>query len=79
MCAADDVMSDKGNWGLRRTGLLALGADQCDFFYKRGGQPQPLAEQYPVKIRVASEGNFLRAGKILRLEVLPVLKKVPSE
>ncbi len=31
LCAVDDVMSDKGNQGLRRTGTLALGAGKCDF------------------------------------------------
>ena len=51
MCAVDDVMSDKNNQGLRRSGSLALGAHQCDFRYQRGGQPQRLAEQYPEQIR----------------------------
>jgi hypothetical protein len=50
-CAVDDVMSDKGNQGLRRTGSLAVGASHCDFRYKRGGEPQRLAEQYPEQIR----------------------------
>lgn len=50
-CAVDDVMSDKGNQGLRRTGSLALGASHCDFRYWRGGQPNRLAEQYPEQIR----------------------------
>lgn len=50
-CAVDDVMSDKGNQGLRRSGSLAVGAPQCDFRYKRGGEPQRLAEQYPEQIR----------------------------
>lgn len=50
-CAVDDVMSDKGNQGLRRTGSLALGASHCDFRYRRGGQPNRLAEQYPEQIR----------------------------
>ena len=52
MCAADDVMSDKGNRGLRRTRSIALGAQQCDFRYKSGGQPQRLVEQYPDLIRI---------------------------
>lgn len=52
MCAVDDVMSDKNNQGLRRTGSIALGASHCDFRYKRGGQSQRLAEQYPVQIQV---------------------------
>lgn len=52
LCAVDDVMSDKGGWGLRRTGSLALGAQQCDFRYQNGGEPQRLAEQYPQQIRV---------------------------
>jgi hypothetical protein len=50
MCAVDDVMSDKGNQGLRRTGSLALGAQHCDFRFQRGGQPQRLAGQYPERI-----------------------------
>jgi hypothetical protein len=57
MCAVDDVMSDKGNQGLRRRGSLALGAQQCDFRYKRGGQPQRLVEQYPEQIRIVKEGS----------------------
>lgn len=52
MCAVDDVMSDKGNQGLRRSGSIALGAQQCDFRYKRGGLPRRLAEQYPDLIRI---------------------------
>ena len=51
-CAADDVLSDRGNQGLRRTGTIAVGAHQCDFRYKRGGEPQHLATQYPDRIRV---------------------------
>ncbi len=50
-CAVDDVMSDKGNQGLRRTGSLAVGASHCDFRYTRGGEPQRLAAQYPERIR----------------------------
>ncbi len=50
-CAVDDVMSDKGNQGLRRTGSLALGAQHCDFRYTRGGEPHRLVEQYPDRIR----------------------------
>ena len=50
-CAVDDVMSDKGNQGLRRTGSLALGASHCDFRYTRGGEPHRLAQQYPEQIR----------------------------
>jgi hypothetical protein len=53
MCATDDVMSDKEGTGLRRTGSIALGAHHCDFRYKRGGEPLPLAPQYPDKIRRA--------------------------
>lgn len=52
LCAVDDVMSDKGGWGLRRTGSLALGAHRCDFRYQNGGEPQRLAEQFPQQIRV---------------------------
>lgn len=51
-CAVDDVMSDKGNQGLRRSGSLALGASHCDFRYTRGGEPQRLVEQYPDRIRL---------------------------
>ena len=50
-CAVDDVMSDKGNQGLRRSGSLALGAQHCDFRYQRGGEAQRLVEQYPDRIR----------------------------
>jgi len=49
-CAVDDVMSDKGNQGLRRTGSIALGAPHCDFRYTRAGEPQRLVEQYPDRI-----------------------------
>lgn len=52
MCASDDVMSDKGGRGLQRTGSIALGAQKCDFRYKRNGQPRRLAEQYPDRIRI---------------------------
>ncbi|HEX4946768.1 MAG TPA: L-2-amino-thiazoline-4-carboxylic acid hydrolase [Blastocatellia bacterium] len=54
MCAVDDVMSDKNNQGLRRTGSIALGASHCDFRYQRGRQPQRLAEQYPNLIRIST-------------------------
>ena len=50
-CAVDDVMSDKGNQGLRRTGSLAVGALHCDFRFTRGGEPHRLVEQYPEQIR----------------------------
>lgn len=52
MCATDDVGSDRFDMGLRRTGTIALGADLCDFRYKRGGEPLPLVGQYPQQIRV---------------------------
>jgi hypothetical protein len=52
MCASDDVDSDAGDLGLRRTGTIGLGAHHCDFRYKRGGEPLRLADQYPEKIRV---------------------------
>lgn len=52
MCATDDVMSDKGGQGLRRTGTIALGAPRCDFRYEEGGAPLRVAEQYPDRIRV---------------------------
>lgn len=52
LCASDDVESDAGGLGLRRTGTIALGAHRCDFRYKRGGEPLRLAGQYPEKIRL---------------------------
>ncbi len=51
MCAMSDVLSDKINQGLRRTGTIALGAKQCVYRYKIGGEPQRLANQYPDWIR----------------------------
>lgn len=57
MCAVDDVLSDKGGQGLRRTGSLALGAEHCDFRYQRGGEPRRLAEQYPDQIRFIQLGS----------------------
>lgn len=53
MCASDDVMSDLGKQGLRRSGSIALGAHHCDFTYKSGGEPKSLAGQYPNRIRVS--------------------------
>ena len=50
MCATDDLMSDIGGQGLRRTGTIALGAHQCDFRYTSGGEPLRLVEQYPDRI-----------------------------
>jgi len=50
MCATDDLMSDSGNQGLRRNGTIALGAHQCDFRYKSGGDPLRLVEQFPEQI-----------------------------
>lgn len=50
MCATDDLMSDVGRQGLRRTGTIALGAHHCDFRYKSGGEPLRLVEQYPDRI-----------------------------
>ena len=55
MCATDDVMSDRDNQGLRRTGSIAVGAHHCDFEYKQGGAPKGLAEQYPERIRLVQE------------------------
>lgn len=55
MCAADDVLSDRGNLGLRRTGTIAVGAHQCDFRYKRDGEPRHLATLYPDHIRVSKK------------------------
>jgi hypothetical protein len=52
LCASDDKMSDADGQGLRRTGTIALGAHQCDFRFKGGGEPLPLAVQYPDRIRI---------------------------
>lgn len=52
LCASDDVVSDHQNSGLRRSGTIAVGAHQCDFRYKDGGEPRRLADQYPDKIRL---------------------------
>ncbi len=52
MCATDDVMSDLGAQGLQRSGSIAVGAHQCDFVYKSGGEARRLAAQYPEKIRL---------------------------
>ena len=52
MCATDDVISDLGAQGLRRTGSIAVGAHHCDFVYKHQGKPQHLSNQYPEKIRI---------------------------
>ena len=52
MCAYDDVASDAGELGLRRSGTIALGAHRCDFRYKQGGEPQRLAAQYPDRIQL---------------------------
>lgn len=57
MCAGDDVLSDQMGDGLRRTGTIALGAHQCDFRYQKGGQPLPLAGQYPQQIQIRSPGS----------------------
>lgn len=51
MCASDDVISDKRGEGLRRQGTIALGAHQCDFRYKAGGEPARVAEAFPDKIK----------------------------
>ncbi|MCP4006587.1 MAG: L-2-amino-thiazoline-4-carboxylic acid hydrolase [bacterium] len=48
-------MSDAGGQGLRRTGTLALGSNECDFRYKSGGEPLRLAAQYPDQIRLDRE------------------------
>ena len=55
MCATDDIISDRDGQGLRRTGAIAVGSKQCDFRYKRGGEPQPLSAQYPDQIRITQE------------------------
>ncbi len=55
MCATDDIVSDRDGQGLRRTGAIAVGSRQCDFRFKRGGEPQPLSAQYPDLIRITRE------------------------
>jgi hypothetical protein len=52
MCATDDVMSEAGGQGLKRSGTIALGAHHCDFTFKAGGEGRPLSDQYPDKIRI---------------------------
>lgn len=52
MCASDDIVSDIGGQGLRRTGSIALGAHQCDFVYKAGGEGSALSGQYPDRIQL---------------------------
>lgn len=52
MCALDDKMSAVRNSGLRRTGVIALGAPQCDFRYKAGGAPLTLGSQYKDQLRL---------------------------
>ena len=52
MCALDDKMSAARNSGLRRTGTIALGAHQCDFRYRAGGEPLTLASQYSEEVRL---------------------------
>ena len=52
MCSFDDVVSDAGDQGLRRTGTIALGASHCDFRFRQGGKPRRLAEQYPERIQL---------------------------
>lgn len=46
ICAFDDLISDAGGLGLRRSGTRALGADHCDFVYEFGGRRQRLEDQY---------------------------------
>ena len=55
MCAYDDVASDMGDMGLRRTGTIALGASRCDFRYKQGRPTEQLADAYPEAIRIVSK------------------------
>ena len=54
MCAGDDVLSDRFDQGLRRTGTIALGAHRCDFRYHPGGEPLRVADQYPERIRLGT-------------------------
>lgn len=55
MCAYDDVVSRAHGDGLRRTGTIALGAKRCDFRFRDGGEPLPLADQYPDRIRLDAD------------------------
>jgi hypothetical protein len=55
MCASDDIVSDAGGQGLRRTGTIGLGAHHCDFRFKAGGEPLRLVEQYSERIRMRKE------------------------
>jgi hypothetical protein len=55
MCAYDDVTSEVAGSGLRRTGTIALGADRCDFRFREGAEPRPLAPQFPDRIRPGGE------------------------
>ena len=55
MCAFDDVTSRAGDQGLRRSGTIALGAPRCDFRFRAGGEPLPLATQYPDRIRLEGD------------------------
>ena len=52
MCASDDVISERDDQGLVRTGSIGLGAHQCDFRFKYGGEGQSLHTQYPDRIRI---------------------------
>lgn len=55
MCAGDDILSERFDEGLRRTGTIALGAHHCDFRFQPGGEPLGVAEQHPQEIRIRSE------------------------
>ncbi len=57
MCALDDVISDKLDHGLRRTGTIALGAQHCDFRFRRGGDPLRVADTHPEQIRLKNRGG----------------------
>lgn len=57
MCASDDVVSDRFDQGLRRTGTIALGAHHCDFRFHDGGEPLRVADRYPEKIRVGRRSS----------------------
>jgi hypothetical protein len=52
MCAIDDKMSAAQGTGLRRTGTIALGADRCDFRFRKGGDPLTLESQYRDRVRL---------------------------
>lgn len=58
MCASDDLISDAFHRGLERSGTIALGANQCDFRFRRGGPGRALAAQYPKHIQILTDAKI---------------------